>query len=51
MTPEPSSKGTQVAADNRGVRRWQVVLLALLVVLATAIFLVVRFLEFVGSQN
>jgi hypothetical protein len=33
------------------VRRWQVVLLALLVVMATAIFIVVKFFEFVGSQN
>jgi hypothetical protein len=33
------------------MRRWQVVLLALVVVLATAIFIVVKFLEFVGSQN
>jgi hypothetical protein len=33
------------------VRRWQVVLLALLVVPATGIFVVVKFFEFVGSQN
>jgi hypothetical protein len=33
------------------VRRWQVVLLALLVMLAGAIFVVVKFFEFVGSQN
>ncbi len=38
-------------ADNRGVRRWQVVLLVLLAVLATAIFVVVKFVEFIASQN
>jgi len=40
-----------VAADNGRVRRWQGVLLVALVMLAAAIFLVVKFFEFVGSQN
>jgi hypothetical protein len=43
--------GNTVAADCGGVRRWQVALLVLLVMLAGAIFLVVKFFEFVGSQN
>ena len=34
-----------------GVRRWQIVLLALMVAMALAIFIVVKFFEFVGSQN
>lgn len=51
LTPERPFRGKGVATDTRGVRRWQVVLLALLVVMATAIFIVVKFFEFVGSQN
>jgi len=33
------------------VWRWQVVLFALLVTFAGAMFLVVKFFEFVGNQN
>ncbi len=49
--PERPFRGKGVATDTRGVRRWQVVLLALLGVMATAIFIVVKFFEFVASQN
>jgi hypothetical protein len=44
-------RANAVAADNGGVRRWQVVLVVVLAMLAAAIFVVVKFFEFVGSQN
>ena len=49
--PEKATRANGGAADNRGVRRWQVVALTLLVVMAFAIFIVVKFFQFVGSQN
>jgi hypothetical protein len=52
MTPERSCSavGRSLPIAD-GVRRWQVVLLVLLVLLAGAVFLLVKFFEFVGSQN
>jgi hypothetical protein len=49
--PQAVTSHVAVAADNGGVRRWQVVLVVVLAMLPAAIFVVVKFFQFVGSQN